>query len=87
MARLRAPDGCPWDREQTYKDIAPHTLEETYEVIEAIEREDYDGLCEELGDFLMQALFYAQIASEEKRFTINEVLEGITVLLLSLFMR
>ena len=82
MARLRAPDGCPWDREQTYKDIAPHTLEETYEVIEAIEREDYDGLCEELGDFLMQALFYAQIASEEKRFTIAEVLEGITAKLI-----
>lgn len=78
MARLRAPDGCPWDREQHYKDIAPHTLEETYEVIEAIEREDYDGLCEELGDFLMQALFYSQIASEEKRFTITDVINGIT---------
>lgn len=78
MARLRAPDGCPWDREQSYKDIAPHTLEETYEVIEAIEREDYDGLCEELGDFLMQAVFYAQIATEEKRFTIADVIEGIT---------
>lgn len=78
LARLRAPDGCPWDREQSYKDIAPHTLEETYEVIEAIDREDYDGLCEELGDFIMQALFYAQIASEEKRFTIVDVIQKIT---------
>jgi MazG family protein len=78
LARLRAPDGCPWDREQHYKDIAPHTLEETYEVIEAIEREDYDSLREELGDFIMQALFYAQIATEEKRFTIQDVIEKIT---------
>lgn len=78
MAKLRAPDGCPWDREQHYKDITPHTLEETYEVIEAVEREDYDGLCEELGDFLLQALFYAQIASEEGRFTIENVIEKIT---------
>jgi MazG family protein len=78
LAKLRAPDGCPWDREQHYKDIAPHTLEETYEVIEAIEREDYDSLREELGDFIMQALFYAQIATEEKRFTIQDVIEKIT---------
>jgi len=78
MARLRAPDGCPWDREQSYKDIAPHTLEETYEVLEAIEREDYDGLREELGDFLLQAIFYAQIASEEKRFTMADVIDKIT---------
>lgn len=78
LARLRAPGGCPWDREQSYKDIAPHTLEETYEVIEAIEHEDYEALREELGDFLMQALFYAQIASEEKRFTIDDVIAKIT---------
>jgi len=78
MALLRAPGGCPWDQEQTYKSIVPHTLEETYEVIEAIEREDYDGLREELGDFLLQSLFYAQMASEEKRFSIKEVIEGIT---------
>ncbi len=78
MARLRAPDGCPWDREQSYKDIAAHTLEETHEVLAAIDREDYDGLCEELGDLLLQVLFYAQIAAEEKRFTIDDVVDAIT---------
>jgi tetrapyrrole methylase family protein / MazG family protein len=77
MARLRAPDGCPWDREQTYKDIAAHTLEETHEVLQAIDDEDYEGLCEELGDLLLQVLFYAQIASEEKRFSIDDVVDGI----------
>lgn len=78
MARLRAPDGCPWDREQTYKDIAAHTLEETYEVLETIDREDYDDLKEELGDLLLQVLFYSQIAAEEKRFTIDDVIDGIS---------
>ena len=77
MRRLRAPDGCPWDREQTYKTIAAHTLEETHEVLEAIDREDYDGLCEELGDLLLQVLFYAQIAAEEGRFTIDDVVAAI----------
>lgn len=77
MARLRAPDGCPWDREQTYKDIAAHTLEETHEVLAAIDRGDFDGLCEELGDLLLQVLFYAQIAREEKRFNIDLVIEAI----------
>lgn len=78
MARLRGPDGCPWDREQSYKDIAAHTLEETHEALAAIDREDYDGLKEELGDILLQILFYSQIASEEKRFTIDDVVESIT---------
>ena len=78
MARLRAPDGCPWDREQSYKDIAAHTLEETHEVLTAIDREDFDGLCEELGDLLLQILFYSQIASEEKRFTIDDVIDAIS---------
>lgn len=78
MARLRGPDGCPWDREQSYKDIAAHTLEETHEVLSAIDLEDYDGLKEELGDLLLQILFYSQIASEEKRFTIDNVIESIT---------
>jgi len=77
MARLRAPDGCPWDREQTYKDIAAHTLEETYEVLETIDREAYDDLREELGDLLLQVLFYSQIAAEEGRFTIDDVIDGI----------
>lgn len=78
MARLRAPDGCPWDREQSYKDIAAHTLEETHEVLAAIDRQDYAGLCEELGDLLLQILFYAQIAREEGRFTIDDVVAAIT---------
>lgn len=78
MAKLRAPDGCPWDREQTYKTIAAHTLEETHEVLEAIDRADYDGLCEELGDLLLQVLFYSQIASEEGRFTIDDVVDAIS---------
>lgn len=82
MARLRAPDGCPWDRKQTYKTIAPHTLEETYEVLQTIDREDYDGLREELGDLLLQILFYAQIGSEEERFTIDDVIDAISAKLI-----
>lgn len=78
MRRLRAPDGCPWDREQSYKDIAAHTLEETHEVLDAIDREDHDGLCEELGDLLLQILFYCQIASEEKKFDICDVVDAIS---------
>src|ERR1022692_1126190 len=58
MARLRAPGGCPWDREQTFDSIKPYTLEETYEVLDAIDRRDWNGLAEELGDFLLQAVFY-----------------------------
>lgn len=77
MRRLRAPDGCPWDREQTYKSIAPHTLEETHEVLQTIDEGNIDGLCEELGDLLLQILFYSQIATEEKRFSIDEVIDGI----------
>jgi len=78
MARLRAPDGCPWDREQSYKDIAAHTLEETHEVLAAIDREDYAALKEELGDLLLQILFYSQIAADESRFTIDDVIDSIT---------
>lgn len=78
MKRLRGPDGCPWDREQTYKDIAPHTLEECHEVLDAIDRSDFDGLKEELGDLLLQIVFYAQIAKEEKRFTIDDVIAAIS---------
>lgn len=77
MARLRAPDGCPWDREQTLDTIKKYTLEETYEVFDAIERRDYQDLSEELGDYLLQAVFYAQIASEEGRFTIADSLDAI----------
>jgi len=77
MARLRAPDGCPWDREQHYKDIAAHTLEETHEVLSAIDKNDFNALCEELGDLLLQILFYSQIAKEEDHFTIDEVIDSI----------
>jgi MazG family protein len=77
MVRLRAPGGCPWDREQTFDSIKPYTLEETYEVLDAIERRDWSGLAEELGDFLLQAVFYAQMASEEGRFGIDDSLDAI----------
>lgn len=77
MARLRAPDGCPWDREQTFDSIKPHTLEETYEVFDAIDQRDWKSLSEELGDFMLQAVFYAQMASEENRFTIADALDSI----------
>jgi tetrapyrrole methylase family protein / MazG family protein len=77
MARLRAPGGCPWDREQTFDTIKPYTLEETYEVLDAIDRRDWAGLAEELGDFLLQAVFYAQMASEEQLFSISDALDAI----------
>jgi ATP diphosphatase len=73
MARLRAPDGCPWDREQTFDSIKRHTLEETYEVFDAIERRAWPDLKDELGDLLLQVLFYAQMASEAGYFTIRDV--------------
>ena len=73
MARLRAPDGCPWDREQTFDSIKRHTLEETYEVFDAIDRRAWPDLQEELGDLLLQVLFYAQMAQDEGLFTIDDV--------------
>jgi len=73
MARLRAPNGCPWDREQTFDTIKRHTLEETYEVFDAIERRAWPDLKDELGDLLLQVLFYAQMASEAGYFTISDV--------------
>jgi tetrapyrrole methylase family protein/MazG family protein len=77
MARLRAPGGCPWDREQTFDSIKPFTLEETYEVLDAIDRRDWNDLAEELGDFLLQAVFYAQMASEQDLFRIEDALDAI----------
>jgi len=77
MARLRGPDGCPWDREQTFDSIKPYTLEETYEVLDAIDQRDWRSLAEELGDFLLQAVFYAQMASEGQLFTIEDALDAI----------
>jgi MazG family protein len=70
MARLRAPDGCPWDREQDYRSLRSFVLEETYEVLDAIDRADFRALEGELGDFVFEAVFLAQIAAEEGRFTI-----------------
>lgn len=75
MARLRAPGGCPWDREQSFDSIKKYTLEETYEVFDAIERRDWPHLAEELGDLLLQVLFYAEMAANEGRFTIADVLD------------
>ncbi len=82
MARLRAPDGCPWDREQTLDSIRPHTLEEVYEVFDAIDRRDWPELRDELGDLLLQVLFYAQIAADEQHFTIDDVVRGLTAKLI-----
>jgi MazG family protein len=78
MARLRAPGGCPWDREQTFDSIKPYTLEETYEVLEAIDNRDWEELPGELGDLLLQVLFYAQMANEEKHFAIDDVLDRLS---------
>ena len=73
MARLRAPDGCPWDREQTHETLKPYLLEEAYEVLEAIDEADDAELCAELGDVLLQVVFHAQVAAEEGRFTVEDV--------------
>jgi len=77
MARLRGPGGCPWDREQTHDSIKPYLVEETYEVVEAIDSRDDRELVAELGDLLLQIVFHAQMASEEHRFTIEDVVRGI----------
>ena len=77
MQRLRAPDGCPWDREQNFDSIKPYTLEETYEVLDAIDEKDWPHLSEELGDFMLQAVFYAQMAAEQDLFTIADSLDSI----------
>jgi MazG family protein len=78
MARLRGPGGCPWDREQTFDSIKPYTLEETYEVLEAIDNRDWDELTGELGDLLLQVLFYAQMAKDQGTFSIDEVLDRLS---------
>lgn len=78
MARLRGPDGCPWDREQTFDTIKPYLLEEAYEVMDSIDARDWPGLADELGDLMLQAVFFAQMASEEGRFTINDSLDAIS---------
>lgn len=78
MARLRNPDGgCPWDLEQNFASIAPYTVEEAYEVADAIERNDMDALKDELGDLLLQVVFHSQMASEQGSFGLQEVIDGI----------
>ena len=77
IARLRAPDGCPWDRKQTHGSLRENLLEECYEVLAALDRRDSQRLCAELGDLLMQIVFHAQIATETGEFGLGDVLEGI----------
>lgn len=77
MARLRAPGGCPWDREQTFGSIRKYTLEETWEVLDAIERENWADLADELGDLLLQVLFYAEMAAEAGHFSMGDVISGL----------
>jgi len=83
MERLRAPGGCPWDREQTFDSIKPYTLEETYEVLEAIDNRDWPELAGELGDLLLQVLFYAEMANEQRSFSIDDVLDRLSTKLIN----
>ena len=78
IAKLRSPEGCPWDREQTLETIKPYTLEETYELLEAIDSGDDNAIVEELGDVLLQVVLDAQIGADERRFDIIQVIEGLT---------
>jgi MazG family protein len=78
MARLRGPGGCPWDRDQTFDSIKPYTIEETYEVLEAIDNRDWSELSGELGDLLLQVLFYSQMANEQGDFSIDDVLDKLS---------
>nr|WP_239586256.1 nucleoside triphosphate pyrophosphohydrolase [Brevibacillus laterosporus] len=78
IATLRGPEGCPWDRKQTHQSLRRYLLEETYETVEAIDQDDVDALCEELGDVLLQIMLHAQIASEEGYFTIEDIISTLT---------
>jgi tetrapyrrole methylase family protein/MazG family protein len=78
IARLRAPDGCPWDKEQTHKSLRENLLSEAYEVLEALDNGDKDELCEELGDLLLQIVLHAQIAKDDSEFEMGDVIKGIT---------
>jgi MazG family protein len=78
IAQLRGPGGCPWDQEQTFDSITPHTLEETYEVLEAIDNRDWNELPGELGDLLLQVLFYAQMGKDQGSFSIDDVLDRLS---------
>src|SRR3979411_958459 len=83
MKRLRAPGGCPWDREQTFDSVKPYTLEETYEVLEAIDNRDWAELTGELGDLLLQVLFYSEMAKEQGSFSIYDVLDRLSTKLVN----
>ena len=80
MARLRAPGGCPWDREQTHRSIRKYVIEEAYEVAEAIDRDDPAELCAELGDLLLQVVFHSEMAREAGRFSVDDVCRGIVLI-------
>ena len=77
IAKLRAPDGCPWDREQTHKSIRSNMIEEVYEYLEAVDADDFDGMREELGDVLMQVVFHARMAQEAGRFDLQDVIDEV----------
>lgn len=77
MQRLRSPQGCPWDRQQTFASLVPHTLEEAYEVIDTIEQQQWSHLKDELGDLLFQIVFYAEIAKEEELFELQDVIHNL----------
>jgi MazG family protein len=77
MARLRGPNGCPWDREQTHETLARHLLEESHELLDAIDRGDSDAIREELGDLLLQVVFHAEMASEDGRWDVDDVARGL----------
>ena len=77
VKKLRAPNGCEWDKEQTHQSLIPYLLEETHEVIEAIENRDYDALKEELGDLILHVIFQADLASDENKFSVDDLLSGI----------
>ena len=77
MHLLRAPEGCPWDREQTHQSIRRNFLEETYETLDAIDRNDIPGMCEELGDVLLQVVFHSVMEEEQGRFTADDVVDGV----------
>lgn len=78
IAALRAPDGCPWDREQTFETMKKYLVSETQEVLEAVDRQDKDNLCEELGDVLLEILLFSQIAKEQEQFDISDVIDTIS---------
>src|SRR5262245_8015516 len=78
MTTLRGPNGCPWDKQQDFSSLKPMLVEEVYEVLEAIDNQDYDGLAEELGDLLLHVIFHAQLGKEASQFDINTVIDKIS---------